>query len=59
MYRESELKFSEFVDRDRFELSTYLSHLFHQFHDKVSNQPKDKKVKNHQYKNSIKVHLNH
>lgn len=29
MYRESEMKFSDFVDYDQFELNAYISYLFH------------------------------
>jgi hypothetical protein len=45
MYRESKLKLSDFVYHDRFELSDYLSYLFHQFYDPVPNRSEDKMVK--------------
>ncbi|WP_191090822.1 hypothetical protein [Niallia endozanthoxylica] len=37
MYKESEIKFSDFVGYDQFELNAYLSYLFHRFYDHDSN----------------------
>ncbi|MCV9885386.1 hypothetical protein [Metabacillus halosaccharovorans] len=44
MCRENKLTFSDFVIKDRFELNSYLSYLFHQVKNNTD-QSKDKKVK--------------
>ncbi|MCM3440502.1 hypothetical protein AB3Z07_07065 [Metabacillus halosaccharovorans] len=44
MCRENKLTFSDFVIKDRFELNSYLSYLFHQVKNNAD-QSKDKKVK--------------
>ena len=44
MYRESKLRFSDFVYNDRFELNSYLSYMFHQFYNNVPNQLEDKMI---------------
>lgn len=43
--RESKLTLSDFVNKDRFELNSYLTYLFHQFYDNVPDQSEDKMVK--------------
>lgn len=43
MYRESEMKFSDFVDYDQFELNAYISYLFHRFYDFTSNRSEEKR----------------
>ncbi|MGM0876184.1 MAG: hypothetical protein ACQEWV_15790 [Bacillota bacterium] len=42
MSRESKLTLSDFVNKDRFELNTYLTYLFHQIYDNVPNSRKIK-----------------
>lgn len=44
MCRENKLTFSDFVIKDRFELNSYISYLFHQVKNNAD-QSKDKKVK--------------
>ncbi|MDQ0243327.1 hypothetical protein J2S09_000863 [Bacillus fengqiuensis] len=41
MWRESKLVLSDFVYKDRFELSSYLIYLFNPCYDHVSNQSED------------------
>ncbi|MGM0878703.1 MAG: hypothetical protein ACQEWV_29475 [Bacillota bacterium] len=38
MSRKSKLTLSDFVNKERFELNTYLTYLFHQFYDNVPDQ---------------------
>ena len=41
---ESKLTLSDFVNRDRFELNSYLTYLIHQFYDNDPDQSKDRMV---------------
>nr|WP_259547725.1 hypothetical protein [Heyndrickxia oleronia] len=43
MSRENQLKLSDFVKKDQFELSSYLTYLFHQFYDAY---PSDMQINN-------------
>ncbi|WP_191567296.1 hypothetical protein [Metabacillus idriensis] len=45
MSRENKLTLSDFVNNDRFELNSYLTHLFHKFYGNVPDQSDDKMVK--------------
>ncbi|MGM0877454.1 MAG: hypothetical protein ACQEWV_22645 [Bacillota bacterium] len=45
MSRESKLTLSDFVNKDRFELNSYLTYLLYQFYDNVPDQSEDKMVK--------------
>lgn len=45
MERENKPVLSNFVYEERFELNTYLTHLFNHFYEYVSNQSEDKMVK--------------
>jgi len=45
MYSQSELKISDFVCHDRFELGSYLSCMFQQFYGSVPKRPEDETVK--------------
>jgi len=44
MYKENEIKFSDFVDYDQFELNAYLSYLFHRFYNHDSNWSEEKRL---------------
>ncbi|UNJ81195.1 hypothetical protein (plasmid) [Metabacillus dongyingensis] len=43
MWRESKLTLSDFVYKERFELNSYLTYLFHQLNNKDLNQSEDSK----------------
>ncbi|MCM3441399.1 hypothetical protein ACUIJN_17285 [Metabacillus halosaccharovorans] len=45
MPKQSKLTFSDFVNRDRFELNSYVTYLIHQVKDNATEQSKDKLVK--------------
>lgn len=45
MCKQSKLTFSDFVNEDRFELSSYVAYLIHQVKENVTEQSKDKMVK--------------
>ena len=40
MSRESQLVLSNFIDKNQFNLNSYLTCLFHQFYTNLPNQPK-------------------
>lgn len=42
MSRQSKKTFSDFIIKDRFELNSYLTYLFHQVQDNVADQSKNK-----------------
>ncbi|MCG7315533.1 MULTISPECIES: hypothetical protein [Priestia] len=45
MGRENKAVLSNFVYGDRFELNSYLTYLFHQFYDYVSDQSENQMIK--------------
>ena len=45
MSRQSKLTLSDFVNKERFELNSYLTYLFHQSYDNAPDQSEDKMVK--------------
>ena len=42
MLKKNKLMLADFVCKDRFELNSYLTHLFHQFNNNVPEQSGDK-----------------
>ncbi|HZG73324.1 MAG TPA: hypothetical protein VEY51_17450 [Chondromyces sp.] len=44
MYSERELKLSDFICNDRFELGSYLSYMFQQFYGNALDHPENKNV---------------
>lgn len=45
MKNNTKLSLSDFINKDRFELNSYISYLFHQFYYENDNRSKDKIVK--------------
>ncbi|MGE6259793.1 hypothetical protein ACQKCU_18255 [Heyndrickxia sporothermodurans] len=45
MSRENQLNLSDFINKDRFELNSYLTYLFHQFYDYSGNLQINNKFK--------------